>query len=134
MTELEQTVTRVWREVLGIGAPSVHDDFFALGGKSLQAIQVANRLGIALGREVAVSALFRHPTVAALAQSLATLDGHAPPCRPRAAPNSPRCCRSSRAPARRCSAFIRPRGWPGATWAWRAICRRCRCSACRRAA
>lgn len=89
MTELEQTVARVWREVLGIGAPSAHDDFFALGGKSLQAIQVANRLGIALGREVAVSALFRHPTVAALAQSLATLDGHAPPPAARGAEFAP---------------------------------------------
>jgi len=45
----------------------------------LQVIQVANRLGIALQREIAVSALFRHRTVAALAHSLDTLAGHAPP-------------------------------------------------------
>jgi nonribosomal peptide synthetase MxcG len=78
-SEIEGTVMRVWREVLGIETPGADDDFFTLGGKSLQAIQVANRLGIALGREVAVSALFRYPTIAALAQSLGALEGHAPP-------------------------------------------------------
>ena len=76
---LEHTVMQVWREVLGIDALDLHDDFFALGGKSLQAIQVANRLATALGREVTVSALFRHPTAGALAQSLDTPAGHAPP-------------------------------------------------------
>lgn len=78
-TALETTVMQVWREVLGIDAVAPSDDFFALGGKSLQAIQVANRLGIALQREVAVSALFRHSTVSALAMSLGALAGHAPP-------------------------------------------------------
>jgi nonribosomal peptide synthetase MxcG len=77
-TPLEQSVMAVWREVLGVQALSPLDDFFALGGKSLQAIQVANRLGAALKREVAVSALFRHRTVAALAHALGTV-GHAPP-------------------------------------------------------
>jgi len=76
---LEHAVMKVWSDVLGITALAPHDDFFALGGKSLQAIQVANRLSIALAREVSVSALFRHSTVAALAQSLAVLAGHAPP-------------------------------------------------------
>ncbi|MES2933374.1 MAG: amino acid adenylation domain-containing protein [Pseudomonadota bacterium] len=78
-TPLEQTVMAVWRAVLGISVLTPQDDFFALGGKSLQAIQVASRLGIALQREVSVSALFRHPSVAALAQALGTLAGHAPP-------------------------------------------------------
>ncbi len=76
---LELTVMAVWREVLGVDSVSLDDDFFALGGMSLQAIQVANRLGIALQREVAVSALFTHPTVAALALALERLSGHAPP-------------------------------------------------------
>lgn len=69
-TGLEAAVMQAWREILGVDALDTGDDFFALGGKSLQAIQVANRLAAALGREVTVSALFRHPTVAALAQSL----------------------------------------------------------------
>lgn len=75
----EQAVMAVWREVLGLSALNVDDDFFALGGRSLQAIQAANRLGIALQREVPVAILFRHPTVAALARGLDGLAGHAAP-------------------------------------------------------
>lgn len=78
-SKLEQTVMAVWREVLGVSTVRLTDDFFALGGKSLQVIQVANRLGIALQREIAVSALFRHRTVTALAHSLSALAGHPPP-------------------------------------------------------
>lgn len=78
---LVRCVMNVWREVLGVVDLALHSDFFALGGKSLQAIQVANRLGMALQREVPVSSLFRHSTVAALAAALDVPVGHQPPAR-----------------------------------------------------
>ncbi|MFP2924910.1 myxochelin non-ribosomal peptide synthetase MxcG [Pyxidicoccus sp. 3LG] len=67
---LEQVVLRVWEQVLGVSGMSARDDFFELGGQSLQSIQVANRLGVELGREVAVATVFRHPTAAGLARAL----------------------------------------------------------------
>ncbi|WP_224366826.1 myxochelin non-ribosomal peptide synthetase MxcG [Hyalangium versicolor] len=69
-TELERVVLQVWEQVLGVSATSAQDDFFELGGQSLQTIQVANRLSVALGREVPVATVFRYPTAAALAQAL----------------------------------------------------------------
>ncbi|MCY1037039.1 myxochelin non-ribosomal peptide synthetase MxcG [Corallococcus sp. BB11-1] len=69
-TPLERTVLEVWEQVLGRAASSLQDDFFELGGQSLQSIQVANRLSIAVGREVPVATVFRHPTVSGLAQAL----------------------------------------------------------------
>ncbi|WP_460061742.1 amino acid adenylation domain-containing protein [Streptomyces sp. YKOK-I1] len=66
-----EVVAGVWREVLGLVAVSVSDDVFDLGAQSLQAIQAANRLGTALGREVKVAWLFQHPTPAGLADRLA---------------------------------------------------------------
>ncbi|RKH03447.1 amino acid adenylation domain-containing protein [Corallococcus sp. CA053C] len=69
-TPLERTVLQVWEQVLGRAATSLQDDFFELGGQSLQSIQVANRLGVAVGREVPVATVFRHPTVSGLAQAL----------------------------------------------------------------
>ncbi|MFE0727212.1 thioester reductase domain-containing protein [Streptomyces antibioticus] len=64
---LERTVTGVWRELLGTDTVGVDDDVFDLGAQSLQVIQAANRLGVALGRDVKVAWLFQHPTAAALA-------------------------------------------------------------------
>lgn len=69
-TGLERVLQEVWEHVLGVTSLSMQDDFFELGGQSLQAIQVANRLSIALGREVRVATLFRHPTIAELAHAL----------------------------------------------------------------
>jgi thioesterase domain-containing protein len=78
---MARRVIEVWREVLGATEIHLQSDFFALGGKSLQAIQVANRLSLALQREVPVSSLFRHPVVAALAAALDQPCGHQPPAR-----------------------------------------------------
>ncbi|WP_426752081.1 myxochelin non-ribosomal peptide synthetase MxcG [Myxococcus sp. Y35] len=69
-TALERLVLKVWEEVLGVAATSAQDDFFDLGGQSLQSIQVANRLSIELGREIPVATVFRHPTAAGLARAL----------------------------------------------------------------
>lgn len=70
MTDLEQVVLRVWEQVLGASGLSAQDDFFERGGQSLQTIQVANRLGIELHREIPVAMVFRYPTIAGLAQAL----------------------------------------------------------------
>ncbi|MFF3942105.1 amino acid adenylation domain-containing protein [Streptomyces phaeofaciens] len=67
---LEQVIAVIWEQVLGIEHLAPHDDFFDLGAQSLQAIQVANRLGVELAREVRVAWLFQHPTAAGLAHHL----------------------------------------------------------------
>ncbi|MET0405112.1 MAG: myxochelin non-ribosomal peptide synthetase MxcG [Cystobacter sp.] len=69
-TDLEREILGIWEQVLGVSGVSTQDDFFELGGQSLQSIQVANRLSVALGREVPVATVFRHPTAAGLAQAL----------------------------------------------------------------
>ncbi|MEU5844582.1 amino acid adenylation domain-containing protein, partial [Rhodococcus sp. NPDC047139] len=64
----EKMVASVFVEVLGVDRAGLDDDFFALGGNSLLATQVAGRLGHDLGVNVPVRALFESPTVAALAR------------------------------------------------------------------
>nr|WP_058854020.1 non-ribosomal peptide synthetase [Nocardia jinanensis] len=66
-TPIEEIVAGVYADVLEIDRVGADDDFFALGGNSLIATQVAARLGAALDTTVAVRALFEASTVSALA-------------------------------------------------------------------
>ncbi|HSL83445.1 MAG TPA: amino acid adenylation domain-containing protein, partial [Thermoanaerobaculia bacterium] len=66
-TPLERELARVWCEVLGIEDPAVDDDFFHVGGNSIAAAVVTNRLRGLLGESVPVVAIFDAPTVAGLA-------------------------------------------------------------------
>ncbi|MEE2034599.1 non-ribosomal peptide synthetase, partial [Rhodococcus chondri] len=66
-TPVEEIVAATFAEVLGIDRIGADDDFFALGGNSLVATQVAARLGAALDTEVPVRVLFEESTVSALA-------------------------------------------------------------------
>ncbi|HEX6862246.1 MAG TPA: beta-ketoacyl synthase N-terminal-like domain-containing protein, partial [Thermoanaerobaculia bacterium] len=74
-SEIERAIAAVWQEALGVARVGVHDNFFDLGGHSLLMAKVHARLLEALpgglGRELSLIDLFKHPTVAALARSLA---------------------------------------------------------------
>ncbi|WP_329022615.1 non-ribosomal peptide synthetase [Streptomyces sp. NBC_01423] len=69
----EETVARVWAELLGLPRISVHDDFLALGGHSLLATRAVARLAERLGVEIGVRDLFEAPTVARFAARAAGL-------------------------------------------------------------
>ncbi|PYM12137.1 MAG: non-ribosomal peptide synthetase, partial [Verrucomicrobia bacterium] len=64
---LEQTIAAIWEEVLSIKHPGVNDNFFDLGGHSLQVVQIQNKLRERLGAELPVVKLFEYPTVRSLA-------------------------------------------------------------------
>ena len=68
--ETEAVVASVWEAVLGVAPVGIHDDFFALGGHSLAATQIAARVRDALGVELPVVAVFESPTVAELARAV----------------------------------------------------------------
>ena len=69
-TELEARLAGIWRELLGVEAVGVEDNFFDLGGHSLLLVRLQARLAADLGREVPVVDLFQFPTVRALAGRL----------------------------------------------------------------
>lgn len=74
LTPQQALVMDVWRQVLGLDTVDLTDNFFLLGGQSLQTLSVANRLSKHTGREVSVAAIFEYPTVTALADHLAGAD------------------------------------------------------------
>ncbi|MBF0272417.1 MAG: amino acid adenylation domain-containing protein [Magnetococcales bacterium] len=64
---LESRMLQIWQKVLGRGDFGITDDFFALGGDSIKAIQVVASLND-LGLET--KTIFLYPTIATLAHSL----------------------------------------------------------------
>ncbi|MGW3207636.1 amino acid adenylation domain-containing protein [Streptomyces sp. NPDC001135] len=68
-TDAERLLAAIWADVLGVPGVGVHDDFIALGGDSVLAMQAVVRARTALGADLPVRALFDHRTVAALARA-----------------------------------------------------------------
>lgn len=70
-TDLECTISGVWREAIGHAAEiDVNENFFDLGGNSLRAIEAHARLERALDRSFPLTALFQYPTIKSLSAFL----------------------------------------------------------------
>ncbi len=65
-TSEEQTLVDIWQAVLGLQRLGVDDNFFALGGDSIQTIQVVSKAADA-GLRVTPRQMFEHQTIAELA-------------------------------------------------------------------
>lgn len=66
-TEVEQRIADIWRDVLTIQRPGIHDGFFQLGGNSLTATQVLSRVRQAFQVRLDMRDLFERATVSELA-------------------------------------------------------------------
>ncbi|WP_166245430.1 non-ribosomal peptide synthetase [Paenibacillus turpanensis] len=65
---MEQELAQIWEEVLGLEQPvSIHDDFFAIGGNSIQSIQVVNRL-YQRGYQLDMKHFFQYPSIAEMSR------------------------------------------------------------------
>ena len=69
-TETERRVAAIWREVLGLAAVGVDDDFFRLGGHSVLAARIFGKIEKALGVRLPLAILPQAPTVARLAEAI----------------------------------------------------------------
>jgi hypothetical protein len=69
----EKLLADIWADVLDLPQIGVEDDFFALGGNSLKAMTVANRLQRLFARNVPPLGVFSAPTVTEFAQYLLDL-------------------------------------------------------------
>jgi len=66
-SETETVLVEIWRDVLGMTAFGVTDNFFTLGGHSLLAFRVLSQVRSTFGIEVKLRAVFENPTVETLA-------------------------------------------------------------------
>ncbi len=67
---IEEVLATIYADVLGHEHIARHDDFFALGGHSLRATQVATRIGRDLGVEIPLRTVFELPRLADLAAAI----------------------------------------------------------------
>ncbi|WP_216655353.1 type I polyketide synthase [Thermoleptolyngbya sichuanensis] len=68
--QLERSLLKIWQSVLGLGAIALDEQFFELGGSSLQLMQVLHQLH-QQGHTVSAVDLFQHSTIGSLAEFLA---------------------------------------------------------------
>lgn len=62
ITELQRVIIEVWQDVLCVNNISIHDNFYALGGDSIKAIQIISRLQ-KKGYTLEIKDILRHPYV-----------------------------------------------------------------------
>jgi len=61
--DAEERIAAIWSEVLGVSPVGVDQDFFALGGTSLKAVEVRARIEKAFAKPLPLRALFENPTI-----------------------------------------------------------------------
>ena len=67
---VERELAAMWKEMLGVQRISITDDFFDLGGQSLIAVRLLNRICKHFAVELPLSVLFQAPTIASTAELL----------------------------------------------------------------
>ena len=70
----EETLCRLWQEVLRRERVGIHDNFFRIGGHSLLVVQAISRIRQAFAIEMPLTVLFTAPTVARMAEHIAAVN------------------------------------------------------------
>lgn len=68
--EFERIIADMWTDALGIETVGVHDNFFDLGGHSLMATQLINRLEHRTGIRLSLREVYESPTIATMRSAL----------------------------------------------------------------
>lgn len=72
-TPLQNTIAAIWKEVLMCKNPLLTDDFFTLGGHSLNGAQVINRIEKIYKVKLAFKVIFANPSIKSLSDYLETI-------------------------------------------------------------
>ena len=66
----EETLCRLWQEILRRERVGIHDNFFKIGGHSLMAVQLATRIREGFKLDIPLQQMFESPTIAQLAEAI----------------------------------------------------------------
>ncbi|KQO24458.1 hypothetical protein ASF10_23745, partial [Flavobacterium sp. Leaf82] len=68
--EIQHKIVEIWQELLGIEPIGIRDNFFGLGGHSLIAVQIFNKIFKELGKSISLKLFFENPTIESLSLQL----------------------------------------------------------------
>lgn len=85
-TQVERQLADIWSEVLELPRVGIDDDYFDLGGTSLNAVRLFDRIAGEFGRSLPLNTLLRYPTIDGLAAALEPSDRSEPETRPSLVP------------------------------------------------
>ncbi|MBD0254689.1 MAG: AMP-binding protein, partial [Cytophagales bacterium] len=68
----EAQLAALWEEVLGLGRVGIHDNFFTIGGHSLNALRILTAIHKRLEVHLSLKEIFRNPTISGLAGVIAS--------------------------------------------------------------
>ena len=77
-TELEQVIAEIWKTTLKKEAVGRDDNFFKIGGDSLSIVRVYNRVRDITETQLAITDLFKHPTISSLASFIESVPAEEP--------------------------------------------------------
>ncbi len=66
--EINTTLTKIWKDVLGLDSIDIHDNFFDLGGSSIVALSLFVRIEKVFGKRLPLATLYEAPTVGEMAE------------------------------------------------------------------
>jgi amino acid adenylation domain-containing protein len=69
-TEVEKQIARLWMEVLKLDKVGIHDNFFDLGGHSLNMMLLNSKLIHVFNRDIPLVMMLRYPTIGSFVQYL----------------------------------------------------------------
>ncbi|MEH2349573.1 MAG: amino acid adenylation domain-containing protein [Nostoc sp.] len=74
--DVERIIAEVWQNILNIKKVGIQDNFFDIGGHSLNILQVYSKLRELLKANLAITDLFKYPTISALSQYFSQEENH----------------------------------------------------------
>ena len=69
-TETEKQLAVIWEQFLQMDRVSIDANFFEVGGNSMKAFQLLNRINSEIGTDLKIIAFFQYPTIRLLAENL----------------------------------------------------------------
>ena len=77
-TETEQKMLELWQQALSIVGLGVEDDYFSIGGTSLQAVGIFSEIAHRFGAKLPLTTILTSPTVRALSRQIDTQSRFSP--------------------------------------------------------